>query len=229
MKSRFLNALFMALFAAGLVTTAGCAYNVQPTSAPAVNIYTSYDKKIPGKWAVVVDDGIKGLHRDVKTASYVCSAHTYPIDVGAVLATSVRRTVEQLVDESVVSETIPSPQTAKENGLAGSVLVRLDDYQPRLTCQMGFWSGSCTSTVDLSLGVIVRSAEGQTLLSTNAGSTRSADGDAGAACASAGVWLGDATSRATKDVLERLAERIASATALRNEKKEITVGKGPGL
>jgi len=36
----------------------GCAYNVQPMSAKPVNIYSSYEEKIPGKFVVVVDDSL---------------------------------------------------------------------------------------------------------------------------------------------------------------------------
>lgn len=209
-------ALLTPISTAILVT--GCAYNVQPTTAAAVNVYTSYEKKIPGKWAVVVDDSVKSLRRDVKPATYICSAHSYPIEVGGALATSVRRTFEQIFEETVARDSIPSPQSATADRLNGSIFVKLDEYQPRLACQQGFWSGTCNSNVDISLGTFVRDAEGKTLISTSAGSSRSADSDAGPGCGTAGASLGDATSRATKDALERLAERLSNATALRDKK-----------
>ncbi len=193
---------------------AGCAYNVTPTTAPAVNIYSSYERKIPGKWAVVLDESVRTIHRDVKPATYICSAHSYPIDVGGALSSSLRRTFEQVADDTFTRDSISSPQAMKAEGVTGSIFVELDEFQPRLSCQQGFWGGTCTSTVDISLGTTIRNSYGQILLSTSAGSTRSADGSAGPGCGDAGNAMAEATSRAMKDSLERLAERMANSTAL---------------
>ena len=155
------------------------------------------------------------LRRDVKPATYICSAHSYPIGAGAPLSSSLRRTFEQVADETPSRDAIPSAQVKRSEGFTGSIFVKVGRVPAASHCQQGFWSGTCTSTVDISLGTTIRSADGQVLLSTSAGSTRSADGPTGPGCGDAGSAMAEATSRTMKDALERLAERMANSTALR--------------
>jgi hypothetical protein len=225
-RETMLSLRLAASIAATFVLSA-CAYNVTPTTAPAVNIYSSYEKKVPGRWAIVLDDSVRTLRRDVKPATYICSAHSYPIDAGGALSSSLRRTFEQVADDTVSKDSIPSPQAMQAEGLTGSIFVKLDEFQPRLSCQQGFWAGTCSSTVDISIGTIIRAADGQTLLSTSAGSSRTADGGAGPACGDAGQAMSEATSRAMKDALERLAERMANSTALRAPAPAIAPARMP--
>lgn len=198
-----------------LASMSGCAYNVAPTTAPAINVYSSYEQKVPGKWAVVLDESVRTVRRDIKPATYICSAHSYPLDAGSALSSSVRKTLEQVIGETVLRDAIPNPQSMKSEGITGSVFVKLDEFHARLACQQGFWSGTCNSTVDISIGSILRNSDGQVLLSTSAGSSRTADGSAGGACSDAGAAMAEATSRAMKDTMERLAEKIANSNTLR--------------
>lgn len=127
----------------------GCAYNVQPAATKAVNIYSSYENKVPGKWVIVFELGVRDLSRDVKPASYVCSAHHYPVQFGDSLAISLKHTFQALVEDVEERSTLPTTDELIKMGAVGSAVVRVDDFSPRLTCSMGFWSGSCTATADL--------------------------------------------------------------------------------
>ena len=64
---------------------------------PAYNVYTSYQERLPGKYALVVDAG--DLAGDFKVRGYACAAHTYPLDAREAFGTSVAKTFEQLVEE----------------------------------------------------------------------------------------------------------------------------------
>ena len=200
------------LAGAGLIGAAGrllgaCVYDVQPTAAPPINISSSYCDRIPGKWAVVVDDGVKGLRRDVKS-SIRCSAHTYSIDAGPALTTSIRQTLENVFEETVAKEALPSQEVLASERLAGSVWVRLNQYQPRLACpRAASWSGGvCDSTVDLSLGIIVKGSDGQDLVATSFGSTQSAVSEPSNFCGKAGSAVAGATGRAITAALSRLTD-----------------------
>ena len=208
-----------ALYAIGLATlVTGCAYNVAPTTAPAVNVYSSYDSKIPGTWVLVVDPSTE-FQREIKPSTYVCSAHKYPFGSGDTIKSSITQTMENVFEEIVMRSAAPTSEEIKQNSLAGVVIVRLDSFQPRLACQQGFWSASCSATADMSFGVEINGVDGR-LLGTSVGSSKTHDGDAGGACGDAANVFAEAYRLALKDSLERMAERVANAPKLRGKTTE---------
>lgn len=208
-----------ALFALGLaILVTGCAYNVAPTTAPAVNVYSSYDSKIPGTWVLVVDPSTE-FQREIKPSTYVCSAHKYPFGSVDTIKSSITQTMGNVFEEIITRSAAPTAEEIKQNSLAGVVIVRLDSFQPRLACQQGFWSASCSATADMSFGVEINGAEGR-LLGTSVGSSKTYDGDAGVACGEAANVFAEAYRLALKDSLERMAERVANAPKLRGKSTE---------
>lgn len=201
------------MFALALMS--GCAYQAVPVSAPAINIATNFDKKVPGKWALVLNEDVGLARKEVKASSYTCSAHTYPVEAGQAFQASIRRTMES-VFESVVEPAGPlSIENMKSGGFKGQVTMRLSEFSPRLSCSTGFWSGTCTSTVDVGFAAEVKGQDGKILHNSSAGGSKSADGSSGGACDGGSNVLSEATSRATKDALERIAERLSNAQSLR--------------
>ncbi len=197
------------------VALSGCAYNVAPTAAPAVNVYSSYDSKIAGTWVLVVDPSAE-FQREIKPSTYVCSAHKYPFSAGDTIKSSITQTMGNVFHEVVTRSSAPTAEEIKANSLAGVVIVRLDSFQPRLACQQGFWSATCTATADLSFGIEVNGPDGR-MLGTSVGSSKTFDGDAGGACGDAANVFAEAYRLALKDSLERMAERVANAPKLRGK------------
>jgi hypothetical protein len=195
--------------------TSGCAYKAVPMAAPAVNIVTNFDNKVPGKWALVFSEDISQARKEVKPSSFTCSAHTYPIDAGQAFESSLRKTMDAVFESTVEPASSLTIDAMKKGGYAGQVSVRLNEFAPRLSCQTGFWSGTCTSSVEIGFAIEVRNNDGKIVHNSSAGGSKSAEGDAGGACNGGSVVLSDATSRATKDALERVAERLSNAPALR--------------
>lgn len=209
----FAVVISFALFA---ITAGGCAYNVQPASTKAVNIYSSYENKIPGKWILVMDPSVRQVSRDVKPSTYICSAHHYPVNFGDSLAVSLRQTFQALVEDVEERPSLPSNEELTKIGARGAAVVRVDEFSPRLTCSMGFWSGTCTATVDLTVGLHAKRLDGKALATAVTGS-KTHDGDSGGACGGGSEILSEASTRAMRDMLERLAERVANAGNLRGE------------
>lgn len=191
----------------------GCAHEIAPTTAPAVNVYSSYDSRIPGTWIVVVDSGTR-FHREIKPSTYICSAHSYPFDSGDTIRASVIQTLQSVFDDASERTSHPSHDEMARQDFAGVILVRLESFQPRLACHQGFWSATCTATTDISLGVEVNGPRGR-LLGTSVGSSKTFDGDAGAACGDAANVFAESYRLALRDALERLAERVSNAPRLR--------------
>ena len=207
-----MRVLLAVLVAASAVS--GCAYQVKPISAPAVNIYTTYDDRIPGRWAVVVAD-TSMLDKVIDPSSYECSAHKYPFNAGSTIRTSVEQTMQQVFEEVESAVNVPSSDTMMESGNNGYVLVRVSGFQPRLVCNSKFFSMSCTGTSELAMTVDVVGLDGRKLLSTSVGGTATADGNAGGACGQAAEVVAEAYRRSLKETLERMAERISNSRRIR--------------
>lgn len=209
------RALSILALAASVMILSGCAYNVQTTSVPVVNVQASYDTKIPGKFALVMDESLKDATRQVKPASFVCSAHTFPVAMGNGLSISLQRMFEQIFEEIQTRPNPPTAETMGREGLRGTIVARLEEFAPRLTCQAGLFSGSCSATGDVAVSLNVRGVAG-TLFSTSATGSKVADGSSGGACEGGAVVLGEAINKSMRDLLERLGERVANSPRLRD-------------
>ena len=203
------------LAAAVVVLSSGCAYHAAPVSAPAVNIVSNFSTKIPGRWALVISDDVAQARREVRATSHACSAHTYPISAGQAFDTSIRRTVEAVFESVVEPQSSLTIDALKAGGYAGQLSFRLSEFTPRISCAIGFWSGTCTANVEVGFAAEVRNSKGAIVHNSSTGGSKSSDGNAGGACEGGSAVLADATSRATKDALERMAERLSNATGLR--------------
>lgn len=198
-RNIFLGSVILALV--------GCAHRIEATSVSSVNVYTTRDAKIAGNYNLVIDDNIKSLAKDVKMASYACSAHSYPMAVGEVLSQSIRNATRSAFEQA---NELQSGGTSSP-GITGTIIYRLEDFQPKLSCQSGFWTMSCTATTEIGMNVMVRDKDGKVVVNTAANASRTADGEAGSMCDKAGVYVGESFTKATKEVLERLLERISNA------------------
>jgi len=198
----------------GAVFISGCAYSVQPVSTRAINIYSAYENKVPGSYVLIMDSTIRDVNREVSPASYICSAHRYPIVVGDSLAVSIKQTLESIFEQVREQGSAPPTDQLNKLGLNGVILVRLDDFSPRVVCHKGFFSGTCTANTDISFGVTVRGSGG-ILASMAASGAKTTDGDAGGTCGGGATVISDSITRATRDALERLAERLSNSPKLR--------------
>lgn len=206
--------LAVGVLAVGL---SGCAYKVQPDTARISNVHSSYDDKVPGRFALVLDYSVREVHRVVTPVGEICAAHSYPIDMGDTLSVSVSHAMQQTFEYVVQMEVSPSVETMLKDGFRGVAVVKLEDFRPRLMCSQGFWSGTCSGSTDIGFSVSVRGTAGQ-LFATSAGGSKTADHGSLQGCAGAANAMGESITRATRDALERLAERMANSPRLRGEK-----------
>ena len=170
---------------------------------------------------LVIDSSIRNVNREVTPASYICRAHRFPIAVGDSLAVSIKQTLESIFEQVREQGSAPPADQLNKLGFNGVILVRLDDFSPRIICNKGFMSGTCTANTDLSFGVTVR-GPGGILASTAASGSKTADGDAGVYCGGGADVLSDSITRATRDALERVGERLSNSPKLREAGAQYT-------
>lgn len=184
-------------------------YQTRPDSIAGINIYTVDGNKIPGNWTYIVDDTVMTASRQVKASSHACSLHTYPVDASEAISASIGRAMNNLFENSFPRSSTPSEEMVSNDKLSGTVIIKLDEFNPKFNCTVGPVEGYCTATTDISLTALVIEYPKQKQRYAHANAQRSSDGGAGNMCAGASSVISDSVKRATKDVLEKLAEKIA--------------------
>lgn len=191
----------------------GCAHQAAVEIAPAYNVYSSYDDKVPGDWALYVDSSAFE-NQEFKFDGFNCSAHTFPLDVSSTFTQSTLRTLNNIVENiQLVDRPLTTDQLENDN-LNGIIIVNSDDIDVKLRLNPGFWSSDVDAEVELVASITVDGRSGRLL-----GTTVSEDGDAeaplGGLCGGGAPALGEAASNAIEALLERVAERLANAPRVR--------------
>ena len=197
-----LKPILTAIIAA--VSLCACTYEVKTTASPALNVYSSYTDKLPGSYALFVQP---------EPNFHECSAFDFPIDARATFKQSATETMKQLVEKL---DPVEQPLTAEQlqaGNYRGQIIIKAEEYSPRITFASGFWAGTATSTVDITASLLVDGPAGR-LLGTKASESRTADAEA-VGCQVGTDVLAKANGKATAAVLDRLAERLSNEPRLR--------------
>jgi uncharacterized lipoprotein YmbA len=192
MKKLAITTVF-ALILAGCATT----YTKQTDSIGGVNV----PDKMVGSWTYSIDDSIKDARRtNFKPGGQVCSAHIYNLDASVALESALRKGMQEFFENG--SE-LKSPA-----GKMHHVAFRLESFQPRFSCTIGATEGYCNGTAEITMAVTVIKESGRRSFTVT--SERSADGSAGSMCSTALNAPSEAVRKASKDVVERVMERLLS-------------------
>ncbi len=195
-----------------LAMVAGCSYKAVPLTTPALDVYSSYDNKIRGKYLLYVDAST--LNETIKPTGLTCSAHKYPVDLTETLSSSIKQTLDNVVEEV---EVVDSPQPASAlaaRGARGMIVIRGQDMRGRVIAIPGFWTSDMEARMEIVAGVTVDGRSGRLLGKTFEGSGE-AMAPAGGACEGGAKAIQDATEQAVKDSLRQMAEALANSERVR--------------
>jgi hypothetical protein len=195
----------------------GCAHNAPVNIAPSYDVYSNYDEKLKGDYALYVDSS--EMVKVVKAKGVACSAHTFPVDAEKAFAVSVMKTVENLVESVEMVDQPLDREDLVARGLRAQLVVKVKDMDADLVVIPGFWTSQIEADVEITASVEANNYEGRIL-----GSTIEGDGDAtadsGAFCDGGTKAIGEATAAAMKETMERLGERLANARKMREAESE---------
>ena len=194
---------------------AGCSYKASVPSVDVANIYTSYEEKIPGTVALIVDAQEDVFDRTIKPNTYTLGAHKYPIAAATAFKTSVLNTTKSVFENVVDRNEIPNTQQMYADNLNGYLIVHVKHFEPRISFIQGFWSATASSTVEIAFDFTVRDKNNGLIFSSAVSASRTAEGDAGGAGAGGAPVIADATKKAVTEALERYAERLSNSSKLR--------------
>ena len=194
-------------------TLAGCQYKASTSFSPALDVYSGYKDKIRGAYLLNVTSS--QLSGDFRVSGYVCSAHSYSLDLTQAFEGSVMQTIENLIERVDQSEISLDRDTLRSQGYRGLIRVIGEDLEVEITAIPGFWSTEMEAETKLTAAYVVDGREGRL-----AGGRVYAEGkerhDAGAACCGGAIAVGKSGERALRRLMQQLGERIANEPRLRN-------------
>ncbi len=190
-----------------------CTYHVQTVGTPQLDVYSNYSQKVPGKWAIAIDDS--KLQKEVHSQDYTCAANVFPIDLRSSFRSSAISTFQNIVENVEVLDRPVPIQDLQRRGFTGEIFLRGEDLRSHLTYDPGWWSTKADSRVELDVGLVVDGANGR-LVGTRATGKGDAVHDAGMFCGGTPDALADASQAAMKDVLGTLGERFTNAPQVRS-------------
>lgn len=218
------KAVIAVALAAG--TLSACSYNAVPPTAVGSNFYSTNEEKITGRFLFSVDDtSLSKMRVADAVKGYICGAHKVPIDAEEPLKSSIQQTLPLVFEEIEMVATAPGSETMRRDGVAGFVLVKVDNFQPTVSYSQKFFGADANASVDLSLGVVVTGQEGK-LLATSVNASRSKMTDGGMFCEGGADAMAQATSLAIREALERVAERLSGSQKVREAARTAAAGGG---
>lgn len=212
MKKHFLPVLcLLTLLATGCART----YQAPMESVQNINVYSSYEGKIQGIFDIIINIDPALAAKDVKPATFICGAHTFPIDVTSTLKTSIYAATEKIFEQINERTDIPSAEIMLKEQKAGYLIVRLKEFEPVLTFVPGFFSGTANASCETALEVEIRDKKNVKVFETAVSGNRSASGDAGTMCGDGAKVMAEATKKSFRETLERYIERLSNTAKLR--------------
>ncbi|BEP59391.1 hypothetical protein GmRootV118_66350 [Variovorax sp. V118] len=184
---------------AGALLIVGCAHRAEVGSTSAA-YEVRRDRVQSSKAYVAVSSDLATLEKTVKPG-HICGPHNFPVALGPAIKTSIVRTVS-----GAHSSVVPI-STASEAGRDGVLYTfALDDFNPRLRFQPGFFVPTADASVEISIKTTAVSADGRELATTTVRGfgQESLDGQ----CPVGAEALGKATEKAIRVSLENFVARV---------------------
>ena len=203
---------YIGFILAVVIFVTGCTHKVVGPSATAVKVRSSYANKIPGNWAIIIDEGSTVFSRDIQVSSTECSLHNAAFSSGDSIQISLASAVKNIFENSTLRKTNPTIDDMKMDRLAGYVLISIDHFLHRIECHSGFWSVKCRAESEIVLGIDIRGHSGEKLLGTTAGGRGYTEGGT---CEDIGKLSGEAYRRALTNSLEEMIEKVSNSKRLR--------------
>lgn len=198
-----------------LLIVSGCAYPVKPHMSPAIEIYNTYEEKIPGTYILNIDD-MTDLRRTITPSSVYCSAHNYPIQATESVRSSIEQTMKSIFENIIIQNNLPSQTYIKDLNVKGTISVQIDSFYCRVQVIPGsiFRLATCNSTSKIEIGVRIR-GKNKLLFATSVGDSSTADGTLRSGCGDVAQTMCRSIEICLENSLEHLAERISNCPRLR--------------
>jgi hypothetical protein len=194
----------------------GCTHRTPINSVGSVTVYTTFENKIPGKFAIIVGTASESLDRTVEPASHICSGWSYPLEFTSSFATSMVSASSYIFEE--VTRSYPAEiDNLKKEGYSGYVLISVKHFEPRLMFIPKMFEATGVADANIGFDYSVRNINNKVIVSGMATASRTADGSAGGVCERGSELIQTAVRNALQTSLEQYVERVANSENVRKE------------
>ena len=214
--------LLKVLAVASVFITTGCAYNAPVDVTPAYNVYSNYDDKLAGRYALYVE--AEEMKSEGRTRGINCAAHSYPYDGRDPFRQSVLATFQNIVEEVELVDSQLDTESLAAQGFQAQLSVEVESSEVDLTVHAGFWTSEIEADAEIVASVRAMGKSGVLLGASIEGGD---DGvaPAGGFCEGAATAMQEALGGAIKKTMERLGERLANARKLREAARSMGMGE----
>lgn len=205
----FLQRLFVIVIVLIIINISSCTYNVPVNVAPAETVYSTYDK-IKGKAILVLDNNIKNYQKIVKSSSYFCVAHNFPVNLGSSLATSIKQSTELIFNEVVEKEISLTNNQIQQLNDSIIIYIKLKDINPSVSFT-GYTFAKCTTNID----VTILDNNMKKLLIENIVGFGEAEGPSNSFCSGGEIVISKAISKSIQNTMEKYATILSNSVLIR--------------
>jgi hypothetical protein len=187
-----------------LLVLGACSHPAQVSVAPAEPVYSDYDRKLPGRYALYVDAQAAGQERQLQ-----CGFHSLTFDARGPFRQSVLITVRDVVEEVVpVERPLPAAELAAQ-GYDGQIRIEASDIDVEFyTIDRGVYLEAHVE-VELDARLRVDSPE-RTVLDRVVSAEGEGEADAGIVCSGADGAVSAALTQSLQLLARRLGEPLAN-------------------
>lgn len=194
------------ILAALTLLAAACTHNVTPAPAASAPVYMTFEDKVPGRYALIVE--ASKMQSVVQAQGFSCQSQSYPIDSREAFRSAALATLQQAVEQV---ELVEGPPGA---GFDGVITVQVEDYSVNLLSVSGAWVAQLTADADISSVLTVEKGVDR-VVARSFTVSKDRSNSAGIGCGGGAEAVAGATSAAVSAVLQQIAEEVARTPELR--------------
>lgn len=209
------NFFALACLAMAVSLGTGCTYNASVDTVKNVNVYSAYEEKIPGNFAIIIDSDSSVMNVNISSSTRVCWTDTYEISFSNTFISSIKKANEHIFQSITPKNTIPTVSEMKKDNLAGYIFIQCKFFEPRISVNSGAWTSKANVTVGIGFDYIIRDNKNNVIITGTISSERTHE-DSIYLCSQATEVINIASQKAMRDALERYGERISNSQKLRD-------------
>lgn len=205
-------AISLLLGSAGLLSACVHKVTTQATVLDFSAVFSAYDSKIPGKFAVYVQTGT--WSRDIYVGSWDCWTHRFSIDADDQFYDSFTQSLANMVEQAVI---VPTPLSRLElsvGGFRAQIAVHGGVLEPELKFRDGFLKDEAIMKLGASVHLVVLESAG-VLMQTTVEALQSTNAGRGFGCSGGTKAIANTMALVLRDLIGHTAERLNSLPTLR--------------
>ena len=199
---------FMAIF------YSGCTYKTSVDIVKNVNIYSCYEEKIPGNFALIIDNEESIMDVEISPSTRTCWTDTYKIYFYNTFNNSIKEMNSNIFQSILEKKTIPSVSEMEKDNFDGYILIRSKFFEPRIEVISSGLESIARVTVGIGFDYIIRDKNNKMILNDTVSSERTYEENI-SLCSHASKSINSAVQKSMRDALERYGERISNSEKLR--------------